>query len=195
MGSPGKRSVPPPPSIPEEEIPIETIAVAFTDRDPESSKPLSRKRIDAIRRASPVALRYMGSTSGDVHRFHLPRTMKYADAKPVLARIRAVKGLLFCEADIEGFSLFAEPTDPLYQDVQWNLWNLKRGPGGANLPGAWNISTGSDGVVIAIIDSGIRGPTETCKDVSSPNRTLYRTLKCPTMATVAAKLSTSDLST
>ena len=44
----------------------------------------------------------------------------------------------------------ATPTDPLYAN-QWNLTQAN----GINLPGAWDITTGSNSLVIAILDTGM----------------------------------------
>jgi len=43
---------------------------------------------------------------------------------------------------------FAEPNDPLY-DLQWHYEAI-------NLPSAWDRTTGSAGVVVAVLDSGVR---------------------------------------
>ena len=62
------------------------------------------------------------------------------------------------------------PNDPLYND-QWNFFNNGAGPGqspgGINLPRAWDLTTGSSQIVVAVIDTGIL-PTH--EDIAgSPN--------------------------
>lgn len=43
---------------------------------------------------------------------------------------------------------FREPNDPLYRAQQWGLKQI-------NAPDAWDITTGSDSLVIAVVDSGV----------------------------------------
>ncbi len=47
---------------------------------------------------------------------------------------------------------FSVPNDTNYSNSQWDLQNT---PGGANLEGAWEITTGSTDDVVAVIDTGI----------------------------------------
>lgn len=51
------------------------------------------------------------------------------------------------------------PNDPKYTDTtsagQWHLKSSSAEPGGANLPAAWDLTTGSNGIVVAVIDTGI----------------------------------------
>ncbi len=48
------------------------------------------------------------------------------------------------------------PNDPSYTAEQWDLFAPAPGLYGANLPGAWDITTGSASLNIAVIDTGIR---------------------------------------
>ena len=48
------------------------------------------------------------------------------------------------------------PNDPLYSTEQWNLKSSSTVVGGANLPLAWQRTTGSYSVVVAVVDGGIR---------------------------------------
>jgi len=59
--------------------------------------------------------------------------------------------IAYAEPDVRMFPL-AVPNDPAYVD-QWHLQSSASH--GMNLPGAWNITTGSSSVVIAVIDTGI----------------------------------------
>ena len=60
----------------------------------------------------------------------------------------------FAEIDTR-VSTAAIPDDPLYE-LQWQLANERSDLAALNLPGAWDITTGSSDVVVAIIDTGVR---------------------------------------
>ena len=73
----------------------------------------------------------------------------------------------YAEPDYRKFPMAAfvgTPNDTLYPNM-WNLkdpasqttspWGGAQGGGGANLPGAWAITTGASSVVVAVLDTGI----------------------------------------
>ena len=81
--------------------------------------------------------------------------------KTPLAQVAAIAKRLGADPDVE----YAEPdqimqstlvpNDPQYVN-QWGYFAPAPGLMGANLPGAWDLSTGSASVYIAVIDTGIR---------------------------------------
>jgi len=73
-----------------------------------------------------------------------------ADAKALAARIATLPGVGYAEPDAVMLPT-ATPTDPLWS----SQWDLTDGTGGANLPAAWDITTGTPDVVVAVIDTGI----------------------------------------
>jgi len=73
-----------------------------------------------------------------------------ADAKALAARIATLPGVAYAEPDAVMLPT-AIPTDPLWS----SQWDLTDGTGGANLPAAWDITTGTSDVVVAVIDTGI----------------------------------------
>lgn len=132
---------------------VEIITVALTTRDAEHPKVLSAEWQLRISDATGLRLGYVQGASGDEHIFKLPKKMTPAEAEEVAARIRALPGILYAVPEsIAPGSEFAEPTDPLYTTSQWNL---KSAGGGANLPPAWDITTGKNTLVVAVIDSGV----------------------------------------
>ncbi len=132
---------------------VEIITVALTTRNAEHPKALSKEWQQRIIEATGLQLTYMQGASGDTHIFKLPKKKIPAEAEEVAARIRALPGILFAEPEsiAPGYN-FAVPTDPLYSTSQWNL---KSAGGGANLPPAWDITTGKNTLVVAVIDSGV----------------------------------------
>ena len=73
-----------------------------------------------------------------------------ADAKALAARIATLPGVAYAEPDAVMLPT-AIPTDPLWS----SQWDLTDGTGGPNLPAAWDITTGTSDVVVAVIDTGI----------------------------------------
>jgi hypothetical protein len=89
-------------------------------------------------------------------------TATIPDGMTLFEAIRALQGhdaVRFAEGSVVGFDdLLYVPNDPLYPD-QWHLENDSGNPGtpGADVSAeaAWDITTGSASVVIAIIDTGM----------------------------------------
>lgn len=69
-----------------------------------------------------------------------------ADAAVAIRRLEANPNVLFAEPDYLAH-LITTPNDPLYNG-QWGLTKI-------NAPAAWDVTTGSNSVVIAVIDSGL----------------------------------------
>jgi serine protease len=75
------------------------------------------------------------------------------DMQTLAAKISALPGVAYAEPDAIMVPL-ATPTDPNY-GAQWDLVAPVAGKYGANLPTAWDTSTGTSDVVVAVIDTGI----------------------------------------
>lgn len=65
----------------------------------------------------------------------------------VIASLRARGDVEFAEPN-HIISIAATPTDPLYASYQWSLPQI-------GLPTAWNTSTGSASVIVAVVDTGV----------------------------------------
>jgi serine protease len=121
----------------------------------ENARLLISNRIKALSDAAGVTLTHVRFMSGNGHVVKLSRWMTLADVKTVAQNLSADPDVEYAEPDQRMFPLLT-PTDPQYTN-QWNLHtpnapdNIK---GGANLPGAWDITTGSSSVVVAVIDTG-----------------------------------------
>ena len=76
-----------------------------------------------------------------------------ADMKTLAAKIAALPGVAYAEPDAIMVPL-TTPTDPNY-GAQWDLVAPVAGKYGANLPTAWDTTTGTSDVVVAVIDTGI----------------------------------------
>ena len=103
--------------------------------------------------AAGLPLEFVREMSGDAIVLRLPRWMNAADASEIANRLNGVTDVAFAEPDMIMQPL-ATPNDPNYPQ-QWHYFSPTSGSYGANLPGAWDITTGSPSVVVAVIDTGI----------------------------------------
>jgi serine protease len=83
---------------------------------------------------------------------HLLRVQGGTSAAQTLARLRAEPGVQYAEVDQRRYAQ-TTPDDPLFGG-QWYLQNTQ--PAAVNALEAWDLTTGSDGVVIAELDTGVR---------------------------------------
>ena len=102
---------------------------------------------------------YAGGVPG-MHLLTLPTAMPVAEAESLAARVAADPQVAYAEPDYI-LTAALTPTDPRYAPDMWHLKPVvataAAGPTtnyGANLPPAWDVTTGSAGITVAIIDSG-----------------------------------------
>jgi serine protease len=111
-------------------------------------------QIDSLSRAAGVRLNYVRRMSGQrQHVLRLPKRMSLDEVRQIASRLRATAGVLNAEPDEMVYPLFV-PNDPRYAE-QWH-YGAPALKFGANLEPAWDITTGSLDLVVAIIDSGVR---------------------------------------
>jgi serine protease len=72
-----------------------------------------------------------------------------------LARLRADPAVAYAVPDYRRHIL-ATPNDPLFLDHQWHLKNDASTPSAVDALGAWDTTQGNDGIVIAVVDTGVR---------------------------------------
>ncbi len=100
-----------------------------------------------------LTLKKLALTGNEMHVFELPEMM---DLQTVYAMTQQLSedGLIeYAEPDRIVLPKLT-PNDEYYQN-QWHYHDNTQVIGGINLPMAWNISTGSENMVIAVIDTGI----------------------------------------
>ncbi|MBN8233535.1 S8 family serine peptidase [Corallococcus macrosporus] len=74
------------------------------------------------------------------------RALTQAEHVRVLSQVQAVPGVQNAESNLRVHAL-AVPNDPLYSR-QWHYKNM-------NLPAAWDLGTGKESIVVAVLDTGI----------------------------------------
>jgi serine protease len=119
-----------------------------------NSGPAINTRVNALSATAGVTLTHFRFMSGDGHVLKLPQRMTLAEATAVAQKLAADPGVEYAEPDRRMYPM-ATPNDPQYTN-QWHYMAPATEIGGVNLPGAWDITTGSSSIVVAVIDTGIR---------------------------------------
>lgn len=96
-------------------------------------------------------LRFVRRTAMGADVWRASQLLTAAEAGRVLARLRALPGVLSAVADVRRQALRI-PNDPLYASHQWNLDDPI---GGIDAPTAWAFTTGDPGLIVAVIDTGV----------------------------------------
>jgi serine protease len=109
--------------------------------------------VQALGTRAGARLTHVRPMSGDAHVLALPGRMPDEAVRAITDRLMADPAVEYAEPDSIARPL-AAPNDPDYAS-QWHYQASAGEPGAANLPGAWDITTGSAGVVVAVIDTGL----------------------------------------
>lgn len=114
-----------------------------------SNTPASAKRMQLLSGSAGVALTYVRPMSGDAHVLRLPGRLPTAEVESMARRIKALPDVEYVEPDYLMFSTLT-PNDASYNS-QWHYFEMY----GINAPAAWDITTGSSSIRVAVLDSGI----------------------------------------
>jgi len=139
--------------MPAEPPPTDQLIVKFRDPALGVAATLGAAQVQALSNRAGVALAHQRPMSGGAQVFKLPRRMRVADVEAVAARLRADSAIEYVVPDRVMLPQLV-PNDAEYIN-QWHLHDPGTDLGAANLPVAWDITTGSSGVVVAVIDTGL----------------------------------------
>ncbi len=101
-----------------------------------------------------IAASRPGAMDLAVYRF--AKAMPAAEARAAAARMALDPNVEYAVPDQVMHALQTTPNDTEYAGKQWNLQTPPVVVGGASLPLAWQRTTGSSSVVVAVVDTGIR---------------------------------------
>ncbi len=134
----------------------------------ESLRPVA-ERLREVGGRTGVSLRLAYSLTGDIHVARLLVTEQGAELAATLAALRADPAIEYADPDTRRHphSGPVTPNDPLFAPTaggatgQWYLGAPTTTPSGVSLAavnavGAWSTATGSSGIVIADLDTGVR---------------------------------------
>lgn len=122
---------------------------------------LTRAQLARLRDVSGVGLRLRRPMSGGAWVLALPESVPVEEAHRIAARLERLDEVLIAEPDRIFYPmLFAPqvdaPSDPLFSE-QWHYTDPVAGIG---LLAAWEVTTGSPDVQVAVLDTGILGSHE-----------------------------------
>jgi len=130
------------------------IIVKFRSESGTRVSSVKASRMAALSAISGKSLSHKRIMSGGAHVLKLPSRSDIADVEAAARRISADPDVEYAVPDRIAQPT-AVPNDPSYA----NQWHYKADTdeiGGADLPGAWDITTGGANVVVAVIDTGLR---------------------------------------
>jgi serine protease len=141
-------------------------------RSPAAIRVVQAQTTDADARALALRVGLLVSGSRQItpsmHVLFLPNTLFGAAVGAALNRLRADPAVLFADADERRHAHMVTPDDPLFPPIAGagGQWYLLTPPAAATASdddlaatdavSAWGITTGSDGIVIADVDTGVR---------------------------------------
>lgn len=115
-------------------------------------------QVEALSAAAGVQLAYAREMSGDSTVLRLPGRMGGSDLQSVINRLAELEQIELAEPDTMMYPQVT-PNDTQYGS-QWHYFAPTAGSYGANLPAAWDKTTGSASVVVSVIDTGIIAHSE-----------------------------------
>lgn len=145
----GQASVPAP-----QPLPTDQILVKLRDHDLAKAASLSVQQVGSLSVTAGVFLQHLRPMSGNVQVFKLPGKMPVTEVRAIAARLAARPDVAYAEPDYVLYPMLA-PDDSFYE-LQWHYKEATSEPGAANLPAAWDMTTGSNSIVVAVIDTGLR---------------------------------------
>lgn len=110
-----------------------------------------RSRLPAIAAAMGTSFTYVRAMSGGSYVVRAATELPLASARSMASRLMLDPSIAYIEPDRKVFPMRV-PNDPMYG----SQWNYYEAAGGIGMPGAWDITTGSPSVVVAVIDTGYR---------------------------------------
>jgi serine protease len=122
-------------------------------RNPQTARAttMSVNQVVSLSNAAGVPLTHLRAMSGDAQIMQLSQRMSLAEVEAIARRLSADPQVEYAEPDRIMRPLLV-PNDTQYT----NQWDLQSAIGGsANLPGAWDITTGSASIVVGVIDTGL----------------------------------------
>lgn len=135
------------------------LIVKFRDKQATQAVSINSIQLQSLSATAGVNLTHFRAMSGNAQVMKLPQRLPLAEVEAIARRLRSDPQVEYAEPD-RRMHVLVFPDDPQYAN-QWHYHSYAaQAPyaavaGGANLPGAWDITTGSASIVAAVIDTGL----------------------------------------
>jgi serine protease len=143
------------PAPPGREDRTDRLIIKYKDETLARAKTLGNGHVQALSARAGVTLKHYRAMSGNGQVFKLPKRMTHDEAEAIARKLREDPGVEYAVPD-RLMSPMMVPNDPSYTS-QWHYKSPTSDNeiAGINLPAAWDITTGSSGLVVGVIDTGI----------------------------------------
>lgn len=126
------------------------IIIRYRKTPTEFFVPAQDDHMQRLSQEAGINLNYFREMSGDAHVLRLPEKLPIEQVLQISKKLANLPEVEYAEPDrIMRHTLV--PNDPLYGQQ----WHYYESVGGINAPAAWDMTTGSSAIVIAILDTGI----------------------------------------
>ncbi len=129
------------------------LIVKFRDPAVAEAGVLSADMLGTLSAEAGVPLAHVRQMSGGAQILRLPGNMALDEARAIAETLQINPAVEYAEPDTIMRALLV-PNDTFYTN-QWHYKEFTTEIGGINLPPAWDVTTGSPSVVIAVIDTGL----------------------------------------
>lgn len=121
-----------------------------TQRASDRNEPLLPAMLGQLSQIAGVQFRHVRAMSGGAHVLAIPSKMKASVAKAIAVKLEADPSVKYADPVLTARPMLV-PNDQYYP-LQWHYFEPV---GGINLPAAWDVTTGSSNIVVAVVDTGI----------------------------------------
>jgi len=111
-------------------------------------------QLPALSSLAGVPLKMFRPMSGGAHVIALPGFLSLAEVRQIADRLANDPTVEYAEPD-QLMRHFFTPDDPGYTSNQWHYKDVSTEPAAANLPLAWDITSGDPSIIVAVVDTGI----------------------------------------
>ena len=136
--------------------PVRRLIVKFRDAATTAAahrnEALAKPQLDRLSTLASQPLSHERAMSGGAYVVRLFQALPVDQARLVAAHMATDPAIEYAEPDLLMQPLLV-PNDTRYPE-QWHYMSPSVAPGGANLPPAWDLTTGSLGIVVAVLDTG-----------------------------------------
>lgn len=143
-------------SAPPEQLPTDRVIVKYFDSSEPTSgdEGLDERRVAALSDRAGMPIRYIRTMIDGAYVMRLPENMPLDQVQAIADDLMQLPNVEYAEPDARRWHTLV-PNDPQYGS-QWQYFDTY----GINLPAAWDITTGTSNIVVAVVDTGITSHSE-----------------------------------